>query len=135
MPGDLSAAGCDLLLIAADWQSRALLLAQLQEGGYSVTAAPALRHACPALMGQKVHPRLILLDTARDEDATPPYVEQLAELAPGIPTVLLIAAHHLQEWQPLQDRVAALLRRPVSVGEVVTVVRRLLTGPPTQTSV
>jgi DNA-binding NtrC family response regulator len=132
VPVVLRSTSCDVLLVAADWQSRALLLAQLQEAGYSVTAAPALRHAYRALMGQKVRPRLILLDTSRDEDATPPYAKQLAELAPGIPTVLLSEAHHLQEWQALQDRVAALLRRPVSVGEVVTVVRRLLTGPPTQ---
>jgi DNA-binding NtrC family response regulator len=117
---------CDVLLVAADWQSRALLLAQLQELGYSVTTAPALRHAYRALIGQRVHPRLILLDTTGDEDATPSTVEQLGELAPGIPTVLLIEAHHLQEWQLLQDRFAALLRRPVSIGDVVEVVRRLL---------
>jgi DNA-binding NtrC family response regulator len=135
VPVVLRSTSCDVLLVAADWQSRALLLAQLQEAGYSVTAAPALRHAYRALMGQKVRPRLILLGTAGDLDAMPSYVEQLAELAHGIPTVLLIDADHLQEWQPLQDRVAALLRRPVSVGEVVAVVRRLLTGPATKTGV
>ena len=118
---------CDVLLVAADWQSRALLLAQLQESGYSVTTAPALRHAYRALIGQRVHPRLILLDTTGDEDATLPYVEQLGELAPGIPTVLLIEAHRLQEWQPLQDRVAQILHRPVSVGDVVEAVRSHLT--------
>jgi DNA-binding NtrC family response regulator len=135
VPAVLRSTSCDVLLVAADWESRALLLAELQEAGYSVTAAPALRHAYRALMGQKVRPRLILLGTAGDEDAMPSFVEQLAELAPGIPTVLLIEAHHLQEWQPLEDRVAALLRRPVSVGEVVEVVRRLLTGPATKTGV
>ena len=117
---------CDVLLVAADWQSRTLLLAELQEAGYSVIAAPALRHAYRALIGRKVHPRLILLDVTGDQDATPPYVEQLRELAPGSPLIVLVGAYDLAAWQPLEDRVAGFLRRPLKVGDVVELVQRHL---------
>ena len=117
---------CDVLLVAADWQSRTLLLAELQEAGYSVIAAPALRHAYRALIGRKVHPRLILLDVTGDQDATPPYVEQLRELAPGSPLIVLVGAYDLAAWQPLEDRVAGFLRRPLKVGDVAELVQRHL---------
>jgi DNA-binding NtrC family response regulator len=116
---------CDVLLVAADWQSRALLLAELQEAGYSVTAAPALRHAYRALLGRRVRPKVILLDVIGDADATPAYVEQLGDLAPGASLLLLVGAYDLAVWQPLQDRVAGFLRRPLKVGDVVEAVRRI----------
>lgn len=119
---------CDVLLIAADWQSRALLLAELQEAGYSVTAAPGLRHAYRALMGRRVRPEVIVLDVSGDEEATPGYVEQLLELAPGSPMILLAGALDLAAWQPLRDRVAGFLRRPLRVGDVVEAVQHRLTG-------
>jgi DNA-binding NtrC family response regulator len=119
---------CDVLLIAADWQSRALVLAELREAGYSVIAAPALRHAYRALLGRRVHPRVILLDVSADNDATPEYVEQLYELAPGIPLILLTGAYDAKDWQPILESAAGNLRKPVSVGEVVKEVRRHLTG-------
>ena len=118
---------CDVLLVAADWQSRTLVLAELQEAGYSVTAAPTLRHAYRALLGRRVHPKLIVLDVSGDEDATPPAVENLLALAPGSPMILLVGALDLAAWHVLQDRVAELLRRPLRVGDVVETVRCHLT--------
>jgi len=118
---------CDVLLIAADRQSRTLVLAELQEAGYSVIATPALRYAFRALLGRRVHPEVIVLDVSGDEEATPGYVEQLPELAPGSPMILLAGALDLAAWQPLRDRVAGFLRRPLRVGDVVEAVRRSLT--------
>ena len=115
---------CDILLVAADWQSRALLLAELQEAGYSVIAAPGLRHAYRALLGGKARPRLILLDASGDEDAIPAYVEALGELAPGALLIVLVGAYDLATWQPLRDHAAEVLRRPLTVGEAVEAVRR-----------
>ncbi len=120
---------CDVLLVAADWRSRALLLAQLQESGCAVIAAPSLRHAYRALIGQRVHPRLILLDTTGDEDATPPTVEQLGDLAVGIPLILLTGVNEVEDWQPIRERAAYNLRKPVSVGDVAEAVRRGLAKP------
>ncbi len=120
---------CDVLLIAADWQSRTLVLAELQEAGYSVTAVPGLRHAYRALIGRRSHPRLILLDPTGDEEATPPYVEQIGDLAPGIPLVLLTGAYNGEEWRSVLDKAAAHLHRPASIGDVVKAVRGLLGRP------
>ena len=114
---------CDVLLIAADWQSRTLVLAELQEAGYSVIAAPALRHAYRALLGRRIHPKVIVLDVSGDEEATPEYIEQLLELAPGSRLVLLTGAYDAEDWRPVQGRAAKSLRKPMSVGEVVETVR------------
>jgi len=119
---------CDVLLIAADWQSRTLVLAELQEAGYSVIAAPALRHAYRALLGRRVHPSVIVLDVVGDEDATPGSVEQLLELAPGSRLVLLSGAYDEEDWQPIHERAADNMHRPMSVGQVVEAVRRHLGG-------
>ncbi len=120
---------CDILLVAADWQSRALLLAELQEAGYAVRALPGLRQALRALIGRRLRPRLILLDVHGDSDAAPPYAAQLADLAGGVPLVLLIGAFDAAAWGPFADRDAEILRRPVSVGQVAAAVRRRLGRP------
>jgi DNA-binding NtrC family response regulator len=122
----VSGESCDVLLVAAAWQSRALLLAQLQEQGWEVTALPGLRHALRVAISGRVRPRLILLDVHADSDATLEYVEQIPELIPGVPLVLLTGAFDAEAWQPMQDRAAEILRRPLSVGEVVEAVRRHL---------
>jgi DNA-binding NtrC family response regulator len=119
---------CDVLLIAADWQSRTLLLAELREAGYSVIVAPALRYAYRALLGQRVHPKVIVLDVSGDEEATPGYVEPLLALAPGSLMILLAGAPYLAAWQPLRDHAVEVLRRPLTVGEAVEAVRRGLGG-------
>jgi DNA-binding NtrC family response regulator len=129
MPGDLSAARCDVLLIAADWQSRALLLAELQGEGYEVRAVPGLCHALRALVAGRVQPRLILIDVHEDPDAAPGPVEQIVALVPDIPVLLIAGAYDEAAWQPLRDRFAGILRRPLTVGQVAEAVRLLLTEP------
>jgi len=126
----LNTGRCDVLLVAADWQSRALLLAELQEEGCEVIALPGLRYALPALLAGRVHPRLILFDVQGDEDATPAHAEQLRELAPDTSLVLLVGAHDLAVWLPLQDQVKGFMQRPVTVGDVAKAVRRHLTRTP-----
>jgi hypothetical protein len=58
-----------VLLIAADWQSRALALAELQEEGCGVTARPGLRHALATLARRAAWPALIIPDVNVAEDA------------------------------------------------------------------
>jgi DNA-binding NtrC family response regulator len=121
---------CDILLVAADRQSRALLLAELEEADYDVITLPGLPHAVRALLAGRVRPRLILLDVREDEDATPTSTAQLRDLAPGIPMLILVGAYDLVAWQPLQERVEGFLRRPVTVGDVVEAVGGHLGGAP-----
>jgi DNA-binding NtrC family response regulator len=122
----LSIRQCDVLLAAADRQSRVLLLAELQEAGWDVHALPGLRRALRALLAGRVQPRLILLDVQDDPDAAPGYVEQLPELAPGIPTLVVVGVNELAAWKSPTDRALEILRRPLTVGEVVEAVRRRL---------
>ncbi len=72
---------------------------------------------------------MILLDTTGDEDATPPTVEQFGDLAVGIPLILLTGVNEVEDWQPIRERAAYNLRKPVSVGDVVEAVRRGLAEP------
>jgi len=60
----------------------------------------------------------------RDQHATPQHVEGLLELVPGVPLILVVGGLDIASWEPLRPRVAALLRRPITVGEIVDVVRR-----------
>lgn len=119
----------DLLLIAADWQSRALTLAELQEAGYEVMAVPGLRYGLRALRRGLVVPPLIVLDVHADAEATPERAAQVLALAPGVPLVLIVGAFERAQWASLRPRVAAWLTRPITVGEVVATVRRLLPLP------
>jgi DNA-binding NtrC family response regulator len=116
----------DLLLVAADWQSRALTLAELQEAGYEVMAVPGVRYGVKALIERLVAPPLLLIDIHADEDATPERVEGLLELAPGAPAILVGDVYGQAAWEPLRPRLAALLHRPITVGQVVAAVRRTL---------
>lgn len=118
----------DVLLIAADWQSRVLTLAELQETGYDVAAAPGLRVALNALAHHRISPALVLLDAAGDEEAAPARVEDVMALAPGVPVVLVIGALDRAAWEPLRAEVAALFVRPVTVGALVEAVQRI--APP-----
>ena len=118
-----------LLLVAADWQSRALALAELQEAGYDVTALPGVRSALAALAQRRLAPALILLDVHGDDDATPARVEELLALAPGVPLVLVVGAFGQEAWEPLRTRLAGLLRRPLTVATLVDAVTTALTTP------
>jgi DNA-binding NtrC family response regulator len=123
-----SARQCDVLLVAADREKRSLLLAELQEAGFDVVSMPGLRYALRALFPQRVRPRLILLDEDGDPDATPGYVEQIPRLVPGVPLLVIAGAFGMAAWQPMQDRDVEILRRPLTVGNVVEAVRRRLGG-------
>ncbi len=113
----------DLLLIAADWQSRALTLAELQEAGYEVMAVPGVEYALRALRRGLVAPPLIVLDVHDDPVATPERATRLMELAPGVPLVLIVGVYDRATWQPLKSQVAAWLERPVTIGQIITTVR------------
>lgn len=116
----------DLLLSSADLEERRLLLAELMEAGYEVLAVPGLLFATRAILLRIVAPPLMVLDVHGDERATPEHVERLLDLAEGVPIVLVVGALRSESWEPLRPRVAAWLRRPLSVGDVVDAVRRIV---------
>jgi DNA-binding response OmpR family regulator len=113
-----------LLLIAADLEERRLLYAELLEAGYEVLPLPGLVYAVRAILMRRVTPSLVLLDIHGDPRATPAAVQQLLNLVPKVPLILVVSALDSTCWEPLRARATELLRRPVSIGEVIAAVRR-----------
>jgi DNA-binding NtrC family response regulator len=116
----------DILLTAADWQSRALILAELQELGYEVMAVPGVDYAVNAILKGLDDPPLLLIDVHHDPSATPEKVRGLISLLPGRPVILLAGVFDSERWQPLSEEVARYFRRPVRIGDVIAAVQDLL---------
>ena len=133
MTTDAAAPRRDLLLSSADWQSRALILAELQELGYEVMAVPGVEYAVRAVLNGLVDPPLLLIDVHHDAAATPDKVRGLLSLLPGRPSILLVGIFHRDRWLPLCEEVTRCFLRPVRIGDVVDAVQALLspaeTGP------
>lgn len=122
-----------LLLLSADWQTRALTLAELKEHGYEVLALPGFTWGMKAILRNLVEPPLVIVDTKDDPDVTPDRVRQLKRLLPGVPLVLVVGTFDRARFEPLRDEVDAFLVRPLTVGQVVQAVMRHL-QPPKPTS-
>jgi DNA-binding response OmpR family regulator len=115
----------DVLLSSADLKERRLLFAELLEAGYEVMPVESIVDAIRALLLGVVKPPLILLDVHGDPQATPEQVEHLLAASAGVPLVLIVGALDRELWKPLYSRVAALLRRPITIGQIVATVRQI----------
>jgi hypothetical protein len=117
-------------LIAADWQSRTLLLAELEARGIEVRTEPGMRWAIRALVQERLAPPLILIDTAGDEAATPEAVARLLAILAqdGIEPMLLLLVRvfEREQWQVAFSERATILARPQQVGAVAGLVRSKL---------
>jgi len=116
----------DLLLAAADWQSRALILAELQELGYQVMAVPGVTYATNAILRGLDDPPLLIIDVHHDSDATPESVRGLLSLVPGRPVILMVGIFDRDRWEPLREEVTRYFQRPVRIGDVIAAVQDLL---------
>jgi len=116
----------DILLIAADWHSRTLILGELQEAGYDVMALPGLRYGLKAILRSQVAPRLVIVDVWQDDFATPERVADLIQALPGVPIVLLTGVFEREAYASLSDYCAALLVRPLRIGDVLEKAQSLL---------
>lgn len=115
----------DVLLVAEDWQSRALVLAELQEAGYKVDAQAGLRQALNHVARHPEHPPFVLLDLHGDAFATPETVDALLHLVPRAKLLLIVGVYAEPVWDRFASGGNILLRRPVSVGEIVEQVKRI----------
>ncbi len=116
----------DLLLVAADWQSRALILAELQELGYQVMAVPGVTYAVKAVLRGLVDPPLLLIDVHHDPAATPEQVQGLLALLPHRPVILMVGIFDRDRWEPLRGQVTRYFQRPVRIGDVIAAVQELI---------
>ena len=121
----------ELLLIARDWQSRTLLLAELQEAGYEVNAQDGLNRGLAAMASPHAPVTLIVIDLFEDPAGSPDTLQALMRLVPEVPVVLIAGTYQAPgSGAPDSSRIVAMLHRPVSVGEIVNEVRRILPLPP-----
>ena len=116
-----------ILVVSADWQTRALLAAQLGEtSAYPVVSAPGVNEALGLVKIAGVQPALLVVDAGPEMAVKD--VERLLEGAPGVPLVLCVSALRRSEFDPLRERCAAYLTRPVSVGAIAQAAAQVLPG-------
>jgi len=108
-----------ILVVGRDWKFRAPLRAQLREEGYEALGFETLENAESEASGAAV----LIFDTT---DAQPgDWQPVLQRLATQLPVVIVAGA-------PEEVNVpgAKLLRRPLSLGDIVAVVRELASAGP-----
>ena len=115
-PGELCAVPDEVLLVLSDTRLRAFALAQLQEEGYQVVAAPDFA-AARRLLSRGLRPQLVVADLSVASDA------DLEALAGGGLLGLAVAGH--LDRQRAARLGLPCVRRPFTVGQLVEHVRRL----------
>lgn len=106
-----------IFVVGQEWRFRALLRAQLREEGYRALGLADLGEAAEALASLPA-PALMVFDMA---GAAPEEMQRLLpELAARLP-VLVVAGPQEKVPAPVQR----LLRRPLSVGDILETVREL----------
>jgi len=113
-----------VLIVSRDWQSRALLRAQLLEEGCLVEAYESLRDAATVLGRRSFKPGLLVADVS--EDGHQDEIDRLAGAVKLVP-VWVIAAHSTVNEADLRDRgFERVFFRPVDMGELVGAIKQRL---------
>jgi CheY-like chemotaxis protein len=114
-----------VFLASKDWQTRALLRAQLLEEGVSVEAYETVEEALAQLELDSVLPALLIADLSAS-DRPSADVERLATWARRIP-IWIIASHTSIVTGGLEGHgFEKLLFRPVDIGELLQQVKQRL---------
>lgn len=118
---------CPVLVVAAPWRERALIVAELQERGCDVRAVPGIVYAIGYLVRRPhVRPAVVVLDVAEDPDISPRTVQDLLQLTEPSPWVVILPSTRKVAPELFSSPRIRRLKRPVSVGEVVETVLTLL---------
>jgi DNA-binding response OmpR family regulator len=118
----------EILLVAADWQLRALVRAQLLEEGYGVKALPSLDLALAHVLRTGELPRLTILD-AQGIHIEAQDLARLQQLTGQAPLILCGGALSRAELSREDLPPARLMLRPFRVADLVAEVRRVLACP------
>lgn len=118
----------EILLVATDWQFRALVRAQLLEEGFGVRAQPSLEQGIAYQLGSHEQFRLIIVDVEGTE-AEARMLWDLWRLSGEPP--LILCEGRLDRWS--QERAALppgyVLLRPFRVGDLIALVRKVFACP------
>lgn len=107
-----------IFVVGREWRFRSLLRAQLREQGYEARGFETLAEVADALVSAPA-PALVVFDTT--DSNTTDTTAHLREWSGRLQVVLIAGA---QEEVPLGA--ARVLRRPVSIGQVATLLAELL---------
>lgn len=117
-----------VFVISEDWSLRALVRAELLHAGVHALGMDSVGDLAVALARGDTA-SAIVLDAAAIERATGPTRAALARLARRVPIVLVASRSEISgRPDTLLEGVAAVLVRPVTVGEIVARVLGLLRG-------
>jgi DNA-binding NtrC family response regulator len=119
-----------ILAISATWQTRALIAAQVGETtGHDVVSAPGVNEALALVRITGSDPVLTVVDAG--QQMSPEEVERLMTALPDTPLVLSVSALRRAAFDPLRDRCAAYLIRPVSIGRIAQAAAQVLSASTT----
>jgi DNA-binding response OmpR family regulator len=114
-------------IISLETWPRALLRAELIEQGYDARGYLTIEQALVELMRNPAgKPQVIILDL-NAQTITHALLSALER--EGVPTVILGGAVELNDPVTSKFAWAGVLRRPFTVGEVATLIKRLAPGP------
>ena len=121
----VTAIGHSIVVISANWQTRALLAAQVGETtDQNVISAPGADEALALIKIARVRPLLLVVDAgppmSREE------VELLMTALPDTRLVLVVSALRRPTFDILRPRCVAYLVRPVSIGRIAQAVVQAL---------
>jgi CheY-like chemotaxis protein len=116
-----------ILLAGGDFRPRALILAQLQEEGYDVTAVDTWDEAELLLRKRAVRPDAVVFDVEGEENAEAA-LTTLARLVAPARTVVLTSSGGVRPADARSHGFNQVLARPYSVGDVVKAVAATLEG-------
>jgi hypothetical protein len=108
-----------VFVIARDWRLRAMVRAELRENGIEAIGMESGTEA-GARVASGTLPSVVVLEAG---ESVEPGLESLAR---RVPFVVVASVVESAVW----PRAARLLRRPVSVGEIVAAVREVLDSGP-----
>jgi CheY-like chemotaxis protein len=114
-----------ILIAGKDWQSRALLRAQLLEEGFEVEAHETIPDALETLEPGTDFPDLLIADTSASDDPSAD-VDALSLWAHKIPTWIIASRTYIVEKGLRGHGFEMILLRPVDVGELVDQIKQRL---------
>jgi CheY-like chemotaxis protein len=119
----LAAIMAEVVLVGRDWQTRALLRAQLIEEGLQVEAFETLCEVHARLEEPACRPSLLVADLYSSEDPHAE-IEQLTAWAKQIPVWILVSQSLLAEPQLKSRGFELILARPIDMGKLVEQIKR-----------
>jgi len=115
----------EMVLIAGEWKTRALIAAQLSEEGHQVMALRTIEEAIMLLGRGMMRPSLIILDTM-GQNLREPILGDLRTLAGDTPILVCTGPFDLAQFDFVEAGFTELLIRPFAVKDVVDKVNKML---------